>query len=526
MTDTDRRNRRQSQARASRLPTFPLSSADAPWLASALLAGVAIAVLYIGLNGYPAFGAGLYTLAAETVRTNGYALPTAVPHYSTRGVPFAYPPFVFYALAVLRDLGADTFTTALVVPPLVTLAHVVPMYLLGRDLLGRRAAGTAAALLFVCNPQVLQWHVSAGGLVRATALLFALSSIYAALRIFRGGETRWVPVGLATFSLVVLTHPTYTLFTVVSYLVLWVGDDRSLAGLVRGAAVGVGGLLVTAPWWLAVGRTHGFDIFTAAAGTHGGLGGGLANLLAHGPDWTLVPIGAALVLVLARRYTLAIWPVVTWVLFMQPRFTYVVGSLTVVGAAIEIAGRSDHWAGLAPRRRRSVLVALLVVGASLGVGVVGYQFAGAYDETTPEFVDEESVEAMEWAAAETRPDATFVVLGDAAEWFPVVADRTIEISPWGLEWREPETYYGHLGTFKEASTCGTVTCVNSELRALGATPDYVYVPKGAYTVRGDRVRNFGTLDRSFERSDRYERVFENEGVVVYRVREEFHTPAP
>ncbi|QLG63594.1 glycosyltransferase family 39 protein [Halorarum salinum] len=503
-------------AGARRLPEAPLTRADAPWLGGVLVVGAAVAATYVLTNPYPAFGAGLFTVIADAIRESGYGLPTSVPGYSEEPVPVAYPPLGFYALAVLRDLGADPFAAARFVPPLVTAAALVPAYLLGRDLLDGRARGCAAALLLGVNSQVLKWHVSAGGVVRAPAFLFALASAYAGLRLFRDREAAWLPVSVATFTLTVLTHPTYTLFVVLTYLLFWVGYDRSLAGLLRGAAVGFGGLLLSAPWWLSVAGRHGPTVFAAAAGTHGGIGGGLLEAIT---PWSLVPVAAAVLLALAGWRVLPAWVVLARIAFAQSRFVYAVGAFALVALAVELAPRlPDPFPGR-PGARRAVAVAALVCIATVGVGGLGYSFSSAADPTTPSFVDDDDVEAMEWAAAETEPDATFVVLGDAAEWFPAVADRTILVAPWGAEWRTPETYEQHLGAFENASACGTAACLDYHLSAVEPEPrpDYLYVPRGGYTIRGSRTVQFGTLERSLEHAGGYERAYANDGVVVYRV---------
>lgn len=498
------------------VPSVPLGRADRRWLGWPLAVGLVVVALYVWANDYPAYGAGLYTLTADTIRANGYALPATVPHYGPEGVPFAYPPLVFYLLALARDLGAGTFGTALVVPPLVTVAALVPAYLLGRDIVGDRRAGTAVALLVVGNPQALEWHVSAGGLVRAPAFVFALWGAYTALRIFRDGDREWLPVGILAVLLVGLIHPTYTAFTVATYLVFWAGYDHSLAGLVEGAVVGFGALALSTPWLLAVVDIHGVAVFSGAAGTHGGIGGGLYRLREWGPTWAVVPAVTAVGLLATNRRVLGGWTLVVWLLFAQPRFAFVVGSITMVAAVAlgaELAASRDIAVPQA-RATRVVLAALVVVSA-VGVVGVGADFTGA-DGTTPEFVDDDDVAAMEWAGEETRSDATFVVLGDAAEWFPVVADRTILVSPWGAEWRGPGTYEPHLDAFITASHCDTVGCVEGEMATVDARPDYVYLPAGSYTVRGGYRWADGTLAEDFAASPGYERAFENDGVVVFR----------
>src|SRR6056297_2561206 len=131
----------------ARLPALRLDSEDARWLGWPLVVGLVVVALYLATNDYPAYGAGLYVETADIIRANGYALPATVPHYGPEGVPFAYPPLMFYVLAVLRDFGAGAFAMALYLPPLLTVAALVPTYLLGRDVVGDRRAGTAAALL-------------------------------------------------------------------------------------------------------------------------------------------------------------------------------------------------------------------------------------------------------------------------------------------------------------------------------------------------------------------------------------------
>ncbi|MFC6736874.1 hypothetical protein ACFQEQ_11575, partial [Halolamina salina] len=167
-------------------------------------------------------------------------------------------------------------------------------------------------------------------------------------------------------------------------------------------------------------------------------------------------------------------------------------------------------------RREAAAAACLLLASVAGGTYLAHEMTLASDPSTPEFLDDEDVAAMEWAERETAPDATFVVLGDAAEWFPALADRTILVGPWGVEWRGPDAYTAQLESFEAISRCDSAACVEAELAAAGVDPEYVYLPKGAYTVRGHPEVTFGTLDRSFAASPDWERAYENDGVVVYR----------
>jgi len=285
-----------------------------------------------------------------------------------------------------------------------------------------------------------------------------------------------------------------------------------LRGLLDGAVVGVGGVVLTAPWWLTVASRFGFDVFTSAAGTHGGVGGGLfmrccrASRCGRSSSSPRAPSPS-----LGGWRVLGAWLLAAEFLFKQPRFAYTVGAFAFVGAAVVLADRSSSWVPAVRERRRELAMVALVVVATAGVGAVGYEFDERTGDTTPAFVDDADLAAMEWAGTETSPGATFVVLGDAAEWFPVVADRTILLGPWGMEWREPATYERHLGAYVNASTCQSAGCVERWAGSVDAEPDYLYVPKGHYTVRGPTTRTSARWTGRSPIASGYEPVFENEG---------------
>jgi len=499
---------------------IPLDGRDSRWLALGLLPGLVAVGVYLATNPYPAYGGGLYVQIATEIAANGYAPPSSVSGY-VLGVPFAYPPLQFYVLAVLLDLGLDPVTVTRFLPSVAVVAGLVPAYLLGRDYTGSRPAGTATALLLALNPQVLEWHVSAGGVVRAFAFLYALAAVYAGYHVFATGSRRAVAAGVVAVALTGLTHPTYALFVVASYALLWAGRDRSLTGFGRGLVVGLGAVVLASPWLLWVVTTHSLGVFTAAAGTHGGIGGGAAQILAGDATPTLLVPFAAAAFALALRddVLLPAWTLAVTLLFYQPRFAYAVGALAAATAGVAVVERADETgsAPLPTPERRVLVATLLVVAASVVGGVaLGAETTKSTDPTTPEFLDDESVAAAEWAAAETPRDATFVVLGDAAEWFPALSGRSILVGPWGVEWESAPAYDRQLSTFRAVSTCRSRDCVKTEMATVGADPDYVVVPKGRYTVRGDSVVQFGSLERSFALADDWTRAYETDGVAVYR----------
>ncbi|CQR53011.1 MULTISPECIES: ArnT family glycosyltransferase [Haloferax] len=503
------------------------------WFAIAIVAGLVVSAAYVTTHDYPAYGSGLYLEIAAQIRAGGYALPTSIPYYDG-GIPFAYPPLQFYVVAFLTDLGVSGMTLSLVLPAIVTVLYLVPYYGTALELLPtRRQAGVATAVLAV-SPPVLQWHLSAGGIVRASAFFLSLCGVYVGARLFRRGTRRplWVGSGIIFFGLTVLSHPTYTVFFGVSWLVLYAMLDRTLPGLVSGALVALGGLVLAAPWWVNVVSVHGVGAFAGAAGSHSGIAGGVSRLLdqfVYPLEPTVVTVfflasfAAAGVLVSQRKFTLPLWLFVCAYAIGKERFQFVAGAMMIstVLFGVVVPRLTDGVRGSFDNRQvmASTLVVVLVVGTCLGGFYAASGLGAAHhgSPSLPPFIDADDREAMEWASNNTDEDASFVVLSDAAELFPHYAERSILVGPWGVEWKSPDRYYDQISAFKTASTCGNATCVTESMESVDASPDYLYVPRGTYTVRGLQEDGTERLRRSLADSHRYERVYGNDGVVVYAV---------
>jgi hypothetical protein len=498
------------------------------WLAIAMAIGTIVVLAYYFTHPYPAFGAGLYLKIAERVLANGYQPPTAITGYTTTGVPFAYPPLNYYLIAVLIDVGFDPLVISRVFPAAMTVAYLIPFFYLAREVLGSvRQAGLATVLLAV-TPVVLQWHVSAGGIVRAPAFFLLLSGLFCGVKLFENGR-RWLPPAMALFGLTLLAHPTYTAFYGVSYLLLFVFRDRSWRGLANGAAVAAGGALLAAPWWLGVILVHGPKRLTGAAATHGGLGGSPGAILGvlirpiavMNPMslWYVLAILGSVYLFWKRRPFVPAWFLAGAFVMSEPRFSFVPGAMVI---AVLLADAPPFRFARTARQPTIRLGTSAVLAIVLGFMLVsgGMYAAGvpiAEESSLPAFIDDESMAAMEWVYFNTRPDASFVALGDAAEWFPLLTDRTIAVGPWGVEWKTPDKYRHQLGLFNFLSKCPNEECLSAVMSKRNIEPDYLYVPKGEYTVRGFEESQSAAMRASLVSSEAYRLVYENEGVMIFEV---------
>ncbi|MFC7044830.1 hypothetical protein ACFQH6_04795 [Halobacteriaceae archaeon GCM10025711] len=498
------------------------------WLAAALGIAAIVATVYYATHPYPAYGAGLYLAIAEQIVAHGYQMPATIPHYTAGGVPFAYPPLMFYVTAVLVDLGVDPVVLTRALPALVTIAYLVPFYYLARAVLGSGRAAGLATVLLAATPDVLQWHLSGGGIVRAPAFTLAVTGLYVGVNLFRTGDRRWLAPGAVLFGLTLLSHPTYSAFFGLSYLVFYAAYDRTRAGLVNGAAVATGGLTIAAPWVIHVARTHGVATLTGAAGTHGGFGRNLRTVAGKvlDPSASLVVVvllaAAVAYLVWQRRYLLPGWLGVGLVLMNEMRYVFVPAVLVAATVLSEASrgrpgDRARRLLDWRPSRWNGAAFATVVVLAAAVGGLYAADVPVKGGQGLPAFVNDDDVAAMEWVEAETPPDAEFVVLGDGAEWFPYFTDRTMLVGPWGVEWVSPSAYDRHLDLFEELSACHAAGCLTDGLAREDVQPDYVYVPKGTYTVRGEDEHQTAVMRTTMQAVETYRLVYENDGAMIFRV---------
>lgn len=508
------------------------SRRPAVWLTIAVVATAVVWTAYVLTHGHPAYEGGLYLQTVEEIRRHGYRLPGRIPYYTAGGIPFAYPPFAFYALAALVDLtGVDPVWLMRVLPGLLVVAYLLPYYAIAEELLATPRRAGFATLVFGVAPPVLQWHLSSGGVVRGLATLLTLTGVYTGLRLFRTGGRTWLAASTLLWALVVLTHPVYTVFFGWTYLLLYAATDRSLAGLLRGATVAGGGLVIAAPWWVLVASRHGFGVFVAALDSRSSLGGTAYRIYSQFL-WPVVDVDAVTAFyvlafagtvyaVYRRRFFLPVWLVSASYLIGKQRFTFVAGAMLAALFVFDVVVPAAARAGAAVDRERLVAVGaivVLVVG-STGVGAAyagsGLQTAHESSDTMPETVDPADREAMEWAQTHTRPSADFLVLGDTAEWFPYYSERTILVSPWGTEWTDH--FREEVQRYLSMSTCEDLACLEAKMQAAHGTPDYVYVSANEYTVRGQEYSAQHALILDMVRSSDYDLQYANRGVLVFEV---------
>lgn len=490
----------------------------------------AVRAIYVLTAGFPLNDGGLFYVFARDIQAAGYALPE-FSSYNDGTIPFAYPPLAFYLAAAVDDLTPLSLLDAIWLLPLVeSVAVVGAFYLLARLVLKDHWTVVLATLAFALVPRSFIWLIMGGGLTRALALSFAILAIHQARQACH--EDRWQPAvrasvllsltvltTLETASWLAITLPLFTLF------------PFQRQRLVKLAAIGLGSLALTAPWWSLIIARHGLDPFLAAR-EYGGSAIGQGDVASM---WSNVlnplhtgepffPLIAALGLlgavyaIVRGDWLLPVWWTITVVMGTRafPTLAAIPAAMLAAVAVREVVGPALVRAGMqaqdgVARVTRGRKLAIAALGSFALLFLVGASLEDTHgDQQYLRPVTAAEVEAMEWISRETPEDARFLVLSRNGwfadrdgEWFPALAERENVATVQGYEWVAGE--FERRGTLQSMAQM----CLPGEGNCLGQIAleepfDYVYVPETCC----------GLLRQLIEQEWRYAVIFDNGAAVL------------
>jgi hypothetical protein len=431
-----------------------------PALALVFAIGIAFRVYALFVVGFDEpfdLGGLFYQMSLEIAR-NGFGLPVSIPYYFPGGLPFAYPPLAFYIQAALiRLFSPPLFLTVNLLPALFSLLSLCVFYLLAKEAILPRWQRLAALFIFAILPLAVTEQVQAMGLAESLGTCALILYTWALLRAGRQPRMkRWLLAGLM-LALCVVSSPgslyaagLISLLFTITLIVQWV-RQRDARGLLGVVVIGFTGLLLSAPYWLKVVLTHGFDIFTGAfmAQNTSLLIELKENLLAFRLIWT-TPLWnglflLCLALMLFRKQFLLFIYTLLLLLIIRERWIVSIAISLVIGSGI--GELLDLLAGLKWKGRDLVRVSLtwalvLVLVYNAGAYLVYTVNEQTYDLPAVIVEDLQRIRIAQLIPVE----ANVVAIGGLGmvEWSPALLEREVLNNPYGLEWvpaREDEMHF-------------------------------------------------------------------------------------
>lgn len=475
-----------------------------PFLTAVLTAVALLPLLfYIPLrSSFPTGSAGLYSLMAELIKQNRFALPLEVPYYGPGGIPFAYPPLGFYLMAAVEKVfGLNAFTYARFAPPLFMALAIIPLVLIAYEFTGSRAGAFFSGLVVGTSETIFNLHVTSGGIVRGLALLLVLCSIQLFLYAERKSSQRVAALAGVFAGLTALTHLSYALFALLFFAAYLLSHFSSKRVWLQLLFTGAAGALVVFPWFLFIYSRYGMAVFTGAFQSHES-GYFLLLLKDHRliMPWfenTLRPVLRAPLLwglmilglidvILQRKFLLAVWFFA--VLFFaseSSRYIVVVGALLAAMALVRLyrsynTSRTDYSPSQAAAPVFQGVLLIFVIN------IIFYSSSWvAFPEKFQPIPGKDMMELATFVHLTLPADAVYLAAipdGDA-EWLPYLLRRTPAMGTWGAEWLG--TYSENLGLVFDMNGCvadDSYECVNQLLLRLRHQPEYLLTFTGSTQI--------------------------------------------
>jgi len=530
-------------ARAEPRSIAGASRASCVALVVALALGAAIRGWHTLGADFPLNDGGLFYVMVRDIQRAHYHIP-AFTSYNGGQIPFGYSPFTFYLAALLNDAtGVSLVTVFRVLPWAASTACVAAVYVLARSMVSSRAAAAASAIAFAIIPRSFVWLIMGGGLTRSFGYLFALLALHQVWMLYTRRTLLYVPLAAVFSALTVSSHLGTAPFVAFSAALFFVVRGRHRAGVVGSILVGIGTLVLTAPWWAVVVANHGIAPFIAARATGGTI---LSDMPVHGGG--IGAVGAIVqyalritgegrfpvMLVLAlvgvvwcvrerRLLVLPVWWVTILLLDARAGFTYAaapvamlaaLGAVNVIWPVLEPRAHVDRWRALRPIGfvgAGAVLLASVVASSSRSTRLNG-------DTNILTALTPADRAAMEWMALHTDSSARVLVLTDqpwqidkVSEWFPVLAERVSVATVQGSEWLPRGTFQEFIRRQSELGGCaGRDTACLASLRTDSALVfTHVYAPTGIAT------RCCGPLVDALRRDPGFQPLYTNEAAVIF-----------
>jgi len=431
--------------------------------------------------------AGLFTQMAKQIADANFHLPMMSPFYGPGGIPFAYPPFGMYFLAVFIKLTGKYFIFLRLLPPLIGLISFIPLYFITLELSKSRLAAMASVIIAATSQDIYISNAWAAGIVRAPAFLFSLISIYFILRQSNTQSRSNNLLAGVFLGLTFMSHLIHALFT---FLWIWwwsVFNKNILYRIKDTLLISAIGALVTSIWLVPVLLRHGIGVFVNAFGSHGGsflltfwsysikslFSLFLNNISPISSSWPLALLVLIGVIFLLLNKNLAFLSLFLFVILVFPesdRFVFLMGSIAAGIGLFTITEIITSRVSI--ERLKPVLVAVVIIPV---LGFLWQQGFAATSSKLPQ-LNSAMLDLADHVQAMVPPDKNYLALikQNEAEWMPFLFQREPVVCKWGSEW---------LGTFDEQTNynawfhvCQTEqdwACVENSVATINVNPQYI-----------------------------------------------------
>lgn len=499
----------------------------------ALILGIVVRLQFVSGSKYPLNDGGLFYKMVEDLLANNLKLPQFTS-YNLDNIPYAYPPLAFYVTAIIHLFtGLSLLSLFKIIPVLINILTLPAFYFFSRTVTGDRILASLSLLFFALVPRAFEWFVMGGGISRSFGFLFAILALKEIWELF-STESNWKIITRAVLfsSATVLSHPEIALFVIYASIMFFFYHRPNLVNVKYSLLIGLGVLVVTAPWTYSVYNYHNLEPFISAGGSGHKSWFEIINLITlnfgfeNGYFLTFYGVLALIALFIKRErlvYFLYAFLVLGYIVF--PRggdnlLTIPVSILAAYGLGVLINISSDSQAesgeiykSLDQNRMPKVVFAFVVMYLFLGAYTYKYIFGKNQLR-----LSDEIIQTYQWLDEHANPDDVIMIYPTAegnrfwwndyvAEWFPALTSKRSVTTVQGYEWI-PSQFDKKINSYSQLRSCGDIgpECVLAWEIQNQMDIDYLVL---------DQITKHPDLVNSYFMDSRYTVVYQNAPMIIF-----------
>ena len=156
----------------------------------------------------PYNGGGLYYHFSETILENNFAYPRIIPYYTDNGIPFAYPPLLFYLIAIVAKFTPlSTFILHIYLPTFISVITVVAFYFLAKEIFQERKLILFSTLVYAMLPVAFSELIPGEGLCESFGVSIFIIGMIFMHKMFSVDSLKYILITGFLFGIAVLGSP-------------------------------------------------------------------------------------------------------------------------------------------------------------------------------------------------------------------------------------------------------------------------------------------------------------------------------
>jgi hypothetical protein len=473
----------------------------------------------------PLNGGGLYYQFSINILEQGMSYPWTIDYYTANGLPFAYPPLMFFLSAILsKYTPLSLYQLHIISPPIISALAIFPTYFLFSQIESEKVSIIAAAITAV-SPFIILPTVAGEGFIEATAILLVPLAGAIILICYNKENLLYAIIAGFISGVTILATPGGALGLAILGLLISIRElistniDKIV--IIKTACIAILTLAVSSIWWGTVIHRYGLSTLLNGLSSKTDLLISLQQIAGFSifSQESFVFYGFAfiglLICYLTDRYFLLSW-IILYRLMGEINYLVVIpGALISAIVLVEFIWPSiktlfkNEEAVLSASKLNYISVVLIVVllihSGGHALSAVSSDYTGDQDARANDM-------SVIRSSQDLPPDAKIAVIDPVRSWWlmdwaPAISKHTVVNTPYGSEWT------GEIDKLQQLSTDLNNIRDYQDLRGIMLDEEY---PSFNY-IYIDRDRIGEWIFQELSKSEKITVVYENEGAAILRI---------